>query len=99
MAVVPLSTFIKMCTNNQKLKKGAGGRKTVWTVHEEREIRELAQQVLLGNCSVASCVRVYKEQLSHKNTIGAIRPNKSFTAFKRKLLRTVQEMKAAKESI
>jgi hypothetical protein len=97
MAVIPLGTFINMCTNQQKQKKGAGGRRTVWTPQEEAHMRELAMQVVLGNCSVASCVRMYKQQISNKNTIGHIRPNKSFTAFKRKLLRVVQEMRAEKK--
>ena len=97
MAVIPVNSFITLVTNSQLQKKGAGGRRTYWDPNEMREMKLLANQVVVGNYSASQLVRMYKDQRSKGNTIGSLRANKSPTAFKKKLNSLVQQMRAENE--
>ena len=94
MAVVPLNSFITLVTNSQLQKKGAGGRRTYWDVNEMKDMKALANQVVIGSYSSSQIQRMYKEQRARGNTIGSLRANKSPTAFKKKLNALIQEMRA-----
>ena len=94
MAVVPLNSFITLVTNSQLQKKGAGGRRTYWDDNEIKDMKMLAQHVVIGNYSSTQIQSMYKEQRAKGHTIGSLRANKSPTAFKKKLNALIKEMRA-----
>lgn len=94
MAIIAVNNFITMVTNSQLQKKGSGGRRTHWTDRELADMKQIAEQVVIGNYSSAQVVKFYKEQMTNKHTIGSLRANKTPTAFRKKLNQIVREMRA-----
>lgn len=90
---VPINNFVNMVKNSTASFKAKGGRQTIWTQEEEQEMKLLAKRVIDGDFSASQVVRMFRLQKSHENQIGSFLPNKTFTAFKRKLARTIKEMK------
>lgn len=93
MAIIQVGNFINMVTNSQLQKKGAGGRRTHWTDQELKDMKEMAEHVVIGNYSATQIIKFYKEQRALKNTVGSLRANKTPTAFKKKLNKLIQEMR------
>lgn len=87
---MPVAAFINLSTQKQ-LKKRTGGVKTVWTEAELADLRKIAYEVSIGNFSRSQALKDYREARKSGKNIGAIRPNKSPTAFKLRLSEMLRE--------
>lgn len=57
----------------------------VWTDKEEADMKLIAEQVLIASYSQAEALNNFKAMHKAGRTVGAIRPNKTPTAFRDKL--------------